>query len=377
MLINNFVYRLLSCCFRALPLRKNTVLFTSYYGAQYGCNPKYLSEFFVQNYPEWDVVWGFTNPEEYASIPVRIVRYSSLRFLYELATCQVFVTNYRMLDFFKRRKGQLYVQTWHSSLRLKAIEADAGGSIPESYVRMAKNDSRQISLLLSGCEKSTEIFRNAFWYDGEILPSGTPRIDLLISSPPEFHLQIKQKLGIAGGARLVLYAPTFRENKTGNPYDLDLDTLLSCLQMKWGGDWLVLLRLHPHMRNVSGRWVAASVPSLDVTSYDDIQELLCISDVVISDYSSLIFDFAYTGRPCFLYTPDLETYLNKERNLYFNLNDLPFPVIQDNGELATIISDFDAADYHFRVETFLKKTGSYETGHSCEWVCKAIMERLS
>lgn len=353
------------------------MLFTSYYGAQYGCNPKYLSEFFVQNYPEWDVAWGFTDPAEYTSIPVRIVRYSSLRFLYELATCQVFVTNYRMLDFFKRRKGQLYVQTWHSSLRLKAIEADAGAAIPESYVRMAKNDSRQISLLLSGCEKSTEIFRRAFWYDGEILPSGTPRIDLLISNPPESRLQIKQKLGIDGGARLVLYAPTFRENKTGNPYDLDMDTLFSCLRMKWGGDWLVLLRLHPHMRNVSGKWEAASVPSLDVTSYDDIQELLCISDVVISDYSSLVFDFAYTGRPCFLYTPDLETYLHKERNLYFNLDDLPFPVIQDNGELATIISDFDTADYHSRVETFLKKTGSYETGHSCERVCKAIMERLS
>jgi CDP-glycerol glycerophosphotransferase len=373
----DFIYRLVSICFRALPLRKKTVLFTSYYGAQYGCNPKYLSQFFVQNYPEWNITWGFTDPEAYTSVPVRKVRYLSLRFLYELATCQVFVTNYRMPAYYKRRKGQLYVQTWHSSLRLKAIEADAGPSVPESYIQMAKNDSQQISLLLSGCEKSTEIFRRAFWYDGEILPSGTPRIDLLVSRSSESQSRIRQKLGMDEEVHLVLYAPTFREHKAGNPYDINLENLLDSLRNKWGGNWMLLLRLHPHLRNDAPQWMSASVPLLDVTSYDDIQELLCISDVVISDYSSLVFDFAYTGRPCFLYTPDLEAYLEKERNLYFIPKDLPFPIIHDNGEWEAVISAFDEKGYLSRVEAFLKETGSYETGHACERVCQAIMKRLS
>ena len=376
-MIKQFVYRFLSSCFRALPLRKNTILFTSYYGAQYGCNPKYLSEYFVRNYPNWDVAWGFTNPEAHASIPVRKVRYLSLRFLFELATCQVFVTNFRMPTFFKRRKRQLYVQTWHSSLRLKAIEADAGPSVPKSYIQMAKNDSRQISLLLSGCEKSSEIFRRAFWYSGEILPAGTPRIDILVSGTLEKRLIIKQKLGIEGDTRIALYAPTFRDNKTGNPYNINLGALVDSLRNNWGGNWMVLLRMHPHIRNEINNWASASSPILDVTSYDDIQELLCVSDVVISDYSSLVFDFAYTGRPCFLYTPDLAEYLEKERTLYFDLKDLPFPIIRENGEWETVISAFDEEDYRSRVDVFLKKTGSYETGHACERVCLAIMERLS
>ena len=371
------ISEVLSILFSLLPVKQKKILFISHLGKGYGCNPKYLSEYFVRNYPNWDVAWGFTNPEAHASIPVRKVRYLSLRFLFELATCQVFVTNFRMPTFFKRRKRQLYVQTWHSSLRLKAIEADAGPSVPKSYIQMAKNDSRQISLLLSGCEKSSEIFRRAFWYSGEILPAGTPRIDILVSGTLEKRLIIKQKLGIEGDTRIALYAPTFRDNKTGNPYNINLGALVDSLRNNWGGNWMVLLRMHPHIRNEINNWASASSPILDVTSYDDIQELLCVSDVVISDYSSLVFDFAYTGRPCFLYTPDLAEYLEKERTLYFDLKDLPFPIIRENGEWETVISAFDEEDYRSRVDVFLKKTGSYETGHACERVCLAIMERLS
>lgn len=363
-------------CFRAFPLRRRTILFVSYYGAQYGCNPKYLSEYFAQKYPKWTIVWGFTDPNAHAAVPVHKVRYLSLRFLYELATCKVFVTNYRMPEFFKRRAGQLYVQTWHSSLRLKAIEADAEATIPPSYIQMAKHDSQQMTLLLSGCKFSTEIFRRAFWYTGEILPLGTPRMDLLFSENPEKQRQIKLRLGLMEGTKIALYAPTFRQNNTGNPYNIDLEMLLYGLRMKWGGDWIIMRRLHPHMRNGFNVWEPPSVPLLDVSSYDDIQELLYVSDIVISDYSSLVFDYVQTGRPCFLYTPDLDDYLEKERHLYFNLKDLPFPIIRGNGEVTSVLLEFNKEDYLTHVEDFLKRIGTYETGHACEQVCQAIMDRI-
>lgn len=372
-----FLYRFLSGCFRAFPLRKRTILFVSYYGAQYGCNPKYLSECFARKYPAWTMVWGFTDPKAHSAVPARKVRYLSLRFLFELATCKVFVTNFRMPLFFKRRAGQFYVQTWHSSLRLKAIEADAEATIPPAYVQMAKHDSLQISLLLSGCKISTDIFRRAFWYDGEVLPSGTPRMDLLFSENPEKRRRLKQKLGLPESINIALYAPTFRENKTGNPYNLDLAVLLNGLQARWGGEWIILLRLHPHMRNDSPILVPSSVPILDVSTYDDIQELLYVSDVVISDYSSLIFDFALTGRPCFLYTPDLDDYLEKERRLYFDPKDLPFPLIRNNEELTTVLKGFNENDYRSHLEDFLQRIGSYETGNACELVCQAIMNRIT
>lgn len=368
-------YRLLLNLFGCLPVKKNKVLFLSYYGAQYGCNPKYLSEYILREHPEWDVVWGFINPEAHSDIRARSVRFLSVRFFYELATSRVFVTNYRMPEYYGRRKGQLYVQTWHSSLRLKAIEADAGNSVPDHYVKMAKHDSEQISLLLSGCEKSSEIFRRAFWYDGEITPTGTPRMDVLFSEDNVLKSSILRQLGVNEGERIVMYAPTFREDKGLNAYNLDLRALCAVLKQKWGGNWKVLLRLHPHMIGLS-KSLANGDDIQDVTKYDDIQELLAVSDVVVSDYSSLVFDFAVTGRPCLLYVPDLKDYLEKERKLYFRLEDLPFPIIYSNSDIGRVVSGFDEQVYRDSIKSFMETIGSYENGHACENVYRTIIDHL-
>ena len=348
----------------------------SYYGGIYGCNPKYLSEYFVSRREGWDIVWGFTKPEKHPLAGFRSVRYLSFRFFYELATCSVFITNYRMPAFYRRRKKQLYIQTWHSSLRLKAIEADARESVSEYYLEMAHHDSRQISLLLSGCEKSTEIFRRAFWYSGEILHTGTPRMDLLFRQDEDLAFRIKASLGLSAREYVVLYAPTFRERNDHDAYTLHLKKLQHLLQQKWGGNWQILLRLHPHMSNHSLSFRDKPTSVHDVTNYDDIQELLYISDVVISDYSSLVFDYLVTGRPCFLYTPDLDEYLEKERNLYFRLEELPFPVIINNDAMEQVFAAFNENDYRVKTALFLQRIRSYETGHACENVYQAIVNHL-
>ena len=137
----------------------------SYYGSQYGCNPKYLSQYIVAHYPGYDVVWAFVHPKQYRNIAgIRIVRYLSIRYFYELCTCKVLITNYRMTLLFQKRKKQCYIQTWHSSLRLKMIERDVEDKLPVNYKRMALKDSLNIDYLLSGCGYSTSIFHSSFWY---------------------------------------------------------------------------------------------------------------------------------------------------------------------------------------------------------------------
>lgn len=367
-----FSVGVLNGLFSILPIKRRKIFFLGYYGSQYGCNPKYLSEYIVRNHPDWDVVWGFTQPKKYEIAGIRKVRYLSLRFFYELCTSSVFVTNYRMPKFYRRRSRQTYIQTWHSSLRLKAIEADAQDSTPAHYIEMAKHDSRQISMLLSGCQKSTEIFQQAFWYNGLIVPTGTPRMDILLSPNEELRHRVRAKLRIEENTHVVLFAPTFRENHDLDAYDLDLDLLCDSLQQRWGGTWKVLLRLHPHLQNLANQRQGLLLHAQDVTSYDDPQELLCISDVVVSDYSGLIFDFAYTRRPCFLYVPDLKGYLEHERHLYFNIEELPFPIIHDNVELSAVIREFDKSSYEKAVDGFLSQIGSFETGHACENVFQLI-----
>lgn len=369
------LYHFFVSIFNVLPLKKNKIFFLGYYGSQYGCNPKYLCEYIIKNHPEWDIVWGFTQPERHKIFGIRKVRYLSLHFFYELCTSQVLIANYRMPTFYKRRSKQLYIQTWHSSLRLKAIEADAVESMPSNYIRMAKHDSQQICILLSGCPKSTDIFQKAFWYNGLIAHTGTPRIDLLMHPDENRNLRIRYAIGLDEDCHIVLYAPTFRENHSLDVYDLDINKLCQCLEQKWGGKWKVMLRLHPHM--LATPLEGPLKNCLDVTKYDDIQELLCISDIIVTDYSSLVFDFAFTRRPCFLYVPDMEEYLKTERHLYFNLDELPFPLIRSNDQLSEVFQKFDEHEYHDAIDIFMNQIGTFETGHACENVYNLMVNHLS
>ncbi len=370
------VYRLVINICKLLPIKKKKIFLMSYYGSQYGCNPKYLSEYIVKNHPDWKVVWAFINPESHCIEGVLKVRYLSLSYFYELYTSRVFVTNYRMTSLYRKRKGQLYVQTWHSSLRLKMIEGDAEDTIPSHYVEMAKKDSMQTDILLSGCDFSTRIFKRAFWFDGEIAPTGTPREDLMFLNDDVLRQSIRDSLGVGTGVRIVLYAPTFRKDNTLKYYDLDFRQLIYALEDHYGGKWKVLLRLHPHLRDFSKELLGDNPDIIDATDYDDIQELLYVSDMVISDYSSLIFDYVLTQKPCLLYVPDLEEYTNTDRKLYFDINQLPFLVFKDQTGLFHGIQSFDSISYKDRIRSFLNGIGSYETGHECENVMKMILDKI-
>ena len=368
------LYKLVNCIFSLFPIKKKKIFFLSYYGNQYGCNPKYLSEYFVDNFPEWDIVWGFTNPEKYNISGIRSVKFLSIRYFYELCTSAVFITNYIMPETFTKRKNQLYIQTWHSSLRLKMIEKDAESTLPENYIKMAKRDSAQVSALLSGCKYSSQIFERCFWSDVQIIPTGTPRNDLLFKDDIQLKAKIKKILGIGQTSNVLLYAPTFRKDNSLKYYDICFSQLKESLESKWQGKWTIVLRLHPHLKEFSTALTKNDSEIIDATNYDDIQELLYIADSVISDYSSLIFDFSLTKRPCILYAPDKDEYISKDRKLYFNLSELPFPICMNNEQLCNCISEFNLVTYQNRINEFITKIGTFETGQSCENVAKYIIE---
>ncbi len=362
--------------FNCFPIKKNKIFLFSYYGSQYGCNPKYISEYILQNNPkdQFDIVWAFNDLSQKEHIRnVRKVKTMSLKYFYELCTSKVVVTNFRTTDLFIKRKNQYYIQTWHSSLRLKQIEKDAESSLPEHYVQMAKGDSQKCDLLLSGCEYSTVIFKRAFWYDGEIFEHGTPRNDLLIKSDPILKEKILDELNIPGDYRVILYAPTFRKDSDLAVYDLDYNGILKALKKKFGRKWICLIKLHPHLISKSNELVYGD-NVLDVTNYNDIQELLSISDVLISDYSSLMFDFSITQRPCFLYVPDLKEYVKQDRNLYFDLMELPFKAAMNNDDLIDKINLFESEKYDYELNEFFKTIGSFENGKASELLVKRIRE---
>lgn len=361
---------------RLLPINKRRVLFISYYGTQYGCNPKYISQYLTAFHPdEADIIWAFTNQKAHHDIyGIRTVRYGSLAYKLALATSRIICTNYRMTEDFCKRPGQIYIQTWHSSLRLKKIEKDTVDTLPAHYVRMAMHDSSQTDLLIAGCRMSHQTFVNSFWYNGEILDCGTPRNDILVNHDQKLQNIVRQRLHILPNTRIVLYAPTFRRDKNTEVYNVDFSLLCNSLSRRFGGQWVPVVRLHPHLINCKNFENQNTI--VDATTYDDIQELLSVTDVLVTDYSSLMFDFALTGKPIFLYAPDVEAYCKDDRGFYFNISELPFPISRSNDELKETIAVFDDEKYLSFLKELYKTVGCYEKGIASKTLGKYIINQL-
>ncbi len=373
--IKGLRHRVYIALFRALPIQKNKIICWSNNLKSYGCSPKYITEYLAHNFPhKYDIVWVFNEETEIPdNLPqgVRAVRYFSIDYLRELHTAKIIITNARIGGalMFHKRRGQFYIQTWHSSLRLKKIEGDA--ALPESYISNAKKDSANIDLLISGCDFSTEIFNNSFWYNGEILKSGTPRCDMFFEGEGENCSAVREFYDIPSDKRLALYAPTFRKGYEQNDLGLDYASLKLSLEKRFGGEYYILYRFHP---NVICGDDAENKPEWlkNTTKYHDMQQLLAVSDILVTDYSSCMFDAAVANKPCFLYVPDLEDYMNNERGLYFDINELPFVIAETNDGLMDKIKKFDSEQYSNGVKAFLREVGSYEDGRASERIAEII-----
>ena len=363
--------------FRRLPIENNKVICWSNNMKSYGCNPKYLTEYLLKHFPgKYDIVWVFNEetpvPDELPD-GVRTVRYFSIDYLRELHTAKIIVTNARMAEWlcFYKRKEQFYIQTWHSSLRLKKIEGDADMS--ESYIKSAQKDSEKIDLLISGCRFSTEIFKRAFWYNGKIFECGTPRCDVFFENSSEAERFVREKYRIDENIKIALYAPTFRKNFAADDYGIDYSSVKAALERRFGKEFCLIYRFHP---NVIGQKKKQDIPWLiDGTGYHDMQQLLAASDVLITDYSSCMFDAVIAGKLCFLYTPDIDEYTNNERGLYFDIDKLPFFASRSNDGLCRGINEFDLKRYNDGISSFLKQTGSFEDGNACRRISDVIREK--
>lgn len=369
-------HKLLIKTYSAMPIKENKIIMWSNSFRSYGCNPKYIAEYLLENHPnEFDIVWVIDAqlpvPE---SIPegIRLVRYFSKEYLYELHTAKFVICNARTSESYlwNKRKEQVYIQTWHSSLRLKTIEKDAEKTLPEIYISAAKGDSKKIDYIISGCRFSSRIFKESFWYDGCVLECGTPRIDFLLKESNSRELL--EKANLSDEYRYVLYAPTFRTDD-GYNYNFNFEKLVETCEKRFGGKWKVLYRLHP---NLIFRIKEHKLPDvcIDVCGYSDMQELVAVSDFMITDYSSCMFDMMYIKKPCLLYMPDFLEYTQKERELYFNIKELPFLQAYTEDEIFGTIDSFENEEYQTNIQHFLGKIGSFENGCACESIAEVIIK---
>ena len=321
------------------PIQKNRVVFSNFGGLGYSDSPKAICEVLRKSGEDLELLWICKDEAAAASLPegVQAVPAQGIQKIRALASSKVWVDNCRKYEFIKR-KNQFYLQTWHG-FALKRIEADVGNHLEADYVAAAKGDSAQIDVIVTGSGFMEKLYRNSFWYEGPVLRTGTPRNDIFFRDHSALHAEVCKHFALPENRKLALYAPTFRSDHSTEAYRIDAELVRRKAAENFKGDWTVLIRLHPNVAAQSAELFAYNGDTLvDATEYPDMAELLCAADLLISDYSSSLFDYALTGKPVIQFATDIEAY-QKDRNFYFPLDALPFPLARSNEELERVLTE--------------------------------------
>lgn len=339
------------------------ILFESFGGRNYTCSPKAIYEKMItmDKFNDYTFVWAFKNVEDHNVKPFKnliIVKSGSDDYYKYCSIAKYWIVNSIMPENIKKKDNQVYVQCWHGT-PLKRLRYDIkvnGSSLNSVEEIRYRNDidAKRFDYFISPSKFCTEKFTSAFnlvnlGKENIIIEKGYPRNDRLFSFTNDDVENIKNKLGIPKDKKIILYAPTFRDNQhtsgVGYTYNLgiDFDTLMD----KINDEYVILFRTH--------YFVANSIDLskyegfiYDVSRYDDINDLYIISDLLITDYSSVFFDYANLKRPMLFYMYDLDDYKNNLRDFYISLEELPGPIVEKEEDLLNEINNIDNYDKKYR-----------------------------
>jgi CDP-glycerol glycerophosphotransferase len=360
------------------PIR-DLAVFDSFGGRHYACNPRAIHQELRRAHPELECAWVTRDGQFSVPEGTRVIPVDSREHVEALAQARYVIANDLLPRWYRRRDGQTCLQTWHGT-PLKRIGLDIARPQFENgliYPGLIRAAAASWDLLLSPNSVSTPIFRRALGYDGEIMESGYPRTDPLHRpGGGQRAAAIRHHLGLAAGKRIILYAPTCRDSTTslfGYRFDLQLD--LAAMAEALGDDHALLLRLHPGDRDSAVARVGSQFVT-PVTHYPDIADLLLISDVLITDYSSVMFDFAGTGRPVLFYTYDLENYRDNLRGFYFDLeSQAPGPLLDSTADIIDALRDTPGIERTYRAayQAFTSTYCALDDGQAASRVVRRLL----
>lgn len=380
-------YKIIDIMFHILPVNKKWVMYTSFWG-RYNDNPKYISKYMHQSYPEFKQFWGISRKCVEKDIPDYITKckYKSIGYYWYKNRCGIIVDNMvgdycfyqkNAANSWKtilKNKKQLNISTWHGN-PIKRIGRDI-----QNTTLINKEDFYSTSdLLICGCKYVENVFGKCFWGISKIVLTGTPRCDAMFNGSVEIE-KIKNKLHLPTDKKIVLYAPTYRNNPEDSGIaqisNLDINLLLSSLSKRFGGEWVFVFRVHNSVISVIKK-ISDSISIFDGNLGEDMMEYLQVVDVLITDYSGSIFDFAHTYKPCFLYAHDRIQYENIERGIYMNISDLPYIFCETSKDLYQAIEHYDEIFNKEKVDRFNEKIGNFEDGKASERVIDYMVSRLA
>lgn len=373
-------YYLYEHYFIKMPIKDNWVICESFFGKSYSDSPKYIYEYLCKNYPgKYRFIWVVNKRTKIPYSPIKVKRFS-IGYAYYLARCKYNIFNVRQPEWVRKREGNVFLQTWHGTpLKKLVFDQEEVMAASPLYKAQFYKQSRIWDYLVSANHFSTNAFRSAFIYNKEILEYGYPRNDLMYHPDRDnIAVNLKRKLKIPEGKKTILYAPTWRDDEYygRGEYKFTLKLNLRLLRQELGDDYIVLLRTHYFIAdNLDVTGLEDFVVNL--SKYDDITELYLISDILITDYSSVFFDYANLKRPILFYTYDLEKYRDMLRGFYLDIEkDLPGPLLFTDEDVVDAVKNIDTIrdEYKNKYDEFYEKYCSLDNGHAAEMVAKKVFE---
>lgn len=381
-----------------LPIEEKTVIFEAFMARRYADSPRAIYEYMLNSsdYKDYTFLWGIRGDglDEYEFLNnnerTKVIQYGTDEYYKAHATARYWVNNSRTILAMIPRKEQVFVQCWHGTpLKRLAYDIQVEGNndlhskkeLCEKYTA----DAMKYTYMLSPSRFCTEKFTSAFGLkdigkEDIIIEEGYPRNDFLNNYTEDDVKRVKEAIGVPDDKKILLYAPTWRDNQhvvgTGYVFDNPLD--FEKLREDIGDEYVVLFRPHYFVANAFdfSRYEGFV---FDVANYPDINDLYIVSDVLITDYSSVFFDYSILKRPILFYMYDLEFYKDTVRGFYISLDELPGPIIEKESELfekiKTIPEWTSNDEYKEKYKTFSDKFTYLDDGHASERVVKRIFER--
>ena len=369
--------------FWIFPVKSNKILFINEHSYTFSDNLKYLSLYLNQNNREntckYDLYFSLKDSKGLNEPYIKPVKIFSIYHFYHALTSSVLFTNAGGISYLPIRRNQLVISTWHGGGPYKVTGVDA---IPGYwYEKETQYNAKKVNYILSSCKVFTEQEAPGMYYKPEqIVNCGMPRMDFFFdeSALAQMKKKVFDEYNIPLDSKLVIYMPTFRgifEDYSGviadDILELDYKGVVDTLQERFGGDWVFAVRLHPRLKDIHFK----NNDLINMSLYPDSEELLMAADVLITDYSSVMWDFSFSKKPIFLFATDINDYETR-RGFYMSPDKWPFPIATNNEEMKEIITNFDNNTYQKSLKNHYIDAGSYEQGIACETVKEMIDKHI-
>ncbi|MDI6099762.1 bifunctional glycosyltransferase family 2 protein/CDP-glycerol:glycerophosphate glycerophosphotransferase [Actinoplanes sp. NEAU-A12] len=357
--------------FLKLPVRKGTVVFESHMGKQFSDSPRAIYEEMRRRGIKFTPIWSYeTHPAGFPS-GAKLVKRNSWSYLQALAQAEYWIDNQGFPHDLRKRPETTYIQTWHgSAFKRMGFDEAAIKARTESQQKRWQRAVNRFDYFLVRSEHDVRTLTKGMRVGAELLRFGYPRNDALLNGGNEDQLRkLRKRLGIAEGRRVVLYAPTFRPEEVDRPSGLELPFDLEEFVHRFGEDTMLLVR--PHYLVSFALPPAYAHAVRNVANVHDVTPLMQIADALITDYSSLMFDYSLLNRPMIFHVPDYDDYVGSSRGSYFDLGSTaPGPLTRTSEELIAAIADLDgnATSYADKRREFVGRFGEYDTGQAAKSV---------